>query len=111
MNKYNTKKRYNKKNRKLSKSIRKTKRHINHKKYYGGVLIDEATQIQYRDLFRAMFIQQLNNLKTAIETQNSEKIKQSLNEFKKGFTSQKMGINLRILATTDTFQPIDKKII
>ena len=109
MNKYNTKKRYKKKNRKLSKSIRKTKRHINHKKYYGGVLIDEATQIQYRDLFRAMFIQQLNNLKTAIETQNSEKIKQALNEFKKGFTSQKMGINLRILATTDTFQPIDKK--
>ena len=108
MHKYNTKKRCKKKSRKLSKSIRKTKRHINRKKYYGGVLIDEATQIQYRDSFRTMFIQQLNNLKTAIKTQNPEKIKQALNKFKNGFTSQKMGINIRILATTDTFQSIDK---
>lgn len=109
MKKYNTKKRYQKKTRKLYKSIRKTKRRINHKKYYGGTLIDEATQIKYRDSFRTMFIEKLDNLKTAIETHNPEKIEQAFNKFKNGFTSQKMGINLRILATTDTFQTIDKK--
>lgn len=116
MNKHNTKKRFKKLSRKVLKSKRKTrklnnfvsKKRNNHKYYYGGLIIDESIQIQNRDRFRAMFIPNLKLLKNAVETNNPEKIEQAVDKFRKGFTNQKMGINLRILASFDTYQPIDK---
>ena len=100
--------RKNKKSYKFLKSQRKTKKRINHKYYLGGALIDEAVQIQNRDSFRAMFIPSIAKLKNAINDNNSAKIDKSISEIKNGFKNQKMGINLRILANIDTFQPIDK---
>jgi hypothetical protein len=100
--------RKNKKSYKFLKSQRKTKKRINHNYYLGGALIDEAVQIQNRDSFRAMFIPSIAKLKNAINDNNSAKIDKSISEIKNGFKNQKMGINLRILANIDTFQPIDK---
>ena len=98
----------NKRSYKFLKSQRKTKKRINHKSYLGGALIDEAVQIQNRDSFRAMFIPSITKLKNAIKDNNPTKIDRSVSEIKNGFKNQKMGINLRILANIDTFQPIDK---
>jgi len=90
-----------------SKTRQKTKKH-KHKYYFGGFTMDEATNIENRDKFRKMFISNFTNLKKAIDSNDKTKIEESLNNFRSGFRNQKMGINNRILATTNTFQPIDK---
>lgn len=97
---------------KKRKSCKSFKNHTKTKKrskyHLGGTIIDEAVQIKNRDNFRNMFIPNLNKLKKAINTNDTNKIDKCINDFKNGFKNQKMGINLRILATLDTFQPIDK---
>lgn len=127
MNKYISKKNNNKKNvftkkQKLHKFYKsknkskskfktksKSKKHNNRKYFIGGVIIDESIQIENRDKFRAMFIPNLKKLKDAIQLGDTEKVEQAIIDFKNGFRNQKMGINLRILANSSNFQPIDKK--
>lgn len=89
-----------------SKYLDKTKK--KYKKYFGGFHMDEATQIESRDKFRAMFIPNLLGLKESIQNDDKEKIDEYLNNLRNGFRNQKMGINNRILATMNTFQPINK---
>ena len=97
-----------------TKKIRKTKKTIktkrsSHKKnrsLRGGNDTEKKDKI-IMDNFRYMFMNSFTKLQNAIKSNNMIKIKDAIENFKKGFKSNQIGINTLIPITNDTI-PIDK---
>ena len=105
MGKRITRKRYSIK----SKSKRnKTKRHKTNKNTHHKFYLFGGNNILYRDNFRIMFMNNIKHLINAVKQTNKTAITKSLIKFENGFMGNRLGINNLILATMDTFKPIDK---
>jgi hypothetical protein len=89
--------------RKTSIQRQKTKKKTHFKYLFGGF------GRQNRNNFRNMFIKNLKKIKNAEQNQEPTKINQSLVDFSNGFSSNHLGINYRVFASTDTFEPIEKE--
>ena len=97
-----------------TKKIRQTRKTIktrrsSHKKnrsLRGGTETEKKDKI-IMDNFRYMFMNSFTKLQSAIKSNNMIKIKDAIENFKKGFKSNQIGINTLIPITNDTI-PIDK---
>jgi hypothetical protein len=99
------KKKYITKRTKRTKKTRK--QNIKTRKQKGSGDVEKRERI-IKQNFRNMFLRAFNNLKSAFDNQNEQKINQSIIAFNNGFRSNQIGINT-LIPITDNYIPINKE--
>lgn len=103
-----TVKNYKIKRSNITRKTRKTRKQSKKNRKQKGSGDKEKRERIIKQNFRNMFIRAFINLKSAFDTQNEQKITQSIVAFNNGFRSNQIGINT-LIPITNNFIPINKE--